>query len=205
MTNFKISGVLTDDLALNTPMGQKFRRHLPKVISETSDCLRASKDILAKDMLHLKAFKGDFLKPCPGTRNYICCGYQILNIATNCPLDCSYCILQSYFINQPGLRIHVNLEEKIESIMAEIDQHPQKIVRVGTGEFADSLALDPMAGWTGILMPHFPAEKTRSWNLRPKRTIFEVCWNRLIGIALSSAGLLTVRGFRKRKKRVPPP
>ena len=119
MANFKISGVLSDDHALNTPMGRKIRSHLPEGISETTDRMVTSKDIMAKDMLHLTAFKGDFLKPCPGTRNYICCGYQILNIATNCPLDCSYCILQSYFINQPGLRIHVNLEEKIESIMAD--------------------------------------------------------------------------------------
>ena len=43
-----------------------------------------------KETLYLQTYKGDFLKPCPGTREYICCGYQILNLAANCPLDCSY-------------------------------------------------------------------------------------------------------------------
>ncbi|MBN1626024.1 MAG: hypothetical protein JW944_05820, partial [Deltaproteobacteria bacterium] len=57
-----------------------------------------------KETIRLIDFKGEFLKPCPGTREYICCGYQILNVGTNCPMDCSYCILQSYF-NKPSLRV----------------------------------------------------------------------------------------------------
>ena len=32
---------------------------------------------MGKDTLQLLSFKGDFLKPCPGTQSYICCGYQI--------------------------------------------------------------------------------------------------------------------------------
>ena len=40
-----------------------------------------------KTSLRLISFPGEFLKPCPGTKGYICCGYQILNIGTNCPLD----------------------------------------------------------------------------------------------------------------------
>jgi spore photoproduct lyase len=55
-----------------------------------------------KTSLRLISFPGEFLKPCPGTKGYICCGYQILNIGTNCPFDCSYCILQAYF-NQPSI------------------------------------------------------------------------------------------------------
>ena len=71
---------------------------------------------MGKEILHLIKYKGDFLKPCPGTKDYICCGYQILNIGTNCPLDCSYCILQSY-VNRPHLRVFVNLEEELEKLI----------------------------------------------------------------------------------------
>src|SRR5512136_3469961 len=70
---------------------------------------------LDKETLRFVSFPGQLLKPCPGTREYLCCGYQILNIGTNCPLDCSYCILQAYF-NQPSLRVFVNLEEQLEAI-----------------------------------------------------------------------------------------
>ena len=34
--------------------------------------------------------RGTFFKPCPGTREYRCCDYQVLNIGMNCPMDCVY-------------------------------------------------------------------------------------------------------------------
>lgn len=103
-----------------------------------------------KGTLRLLSFPGELFKPCPGTKSYICCGYQILNVGTNCPLDCSYCILQAYF-NQPSLRVFVNLEEKLEEIGSLLDQNTGRIFRVGTGEFTDSLALDPYAEWSRFL------------------------------------------------------
>jgi len=103
-----------------------------------------------KGTLRLLSFPGEFLKPCPGTKSYICCGYQILNVGTNCPLDCSYCILQAYF-NQPSLRVFVNLEQKLEEIAILLDQDPKRIFRMGTGEFTDSLALDPYTEWSRFL------------------------------------------------------
>lgn len=109
---------------------------------------------LSKETLYLVRGKGRFLKPCPGTKRYICCGYQILNVATNCPLDCSYCILQAYF-NQPYLRVFVNLEEQIDQVLDYIEGEGSKLFRVGTGEFTDSLALDPVVRWTDLLLPRF--------------------------------------------------
>lgn len=110
---------------------------------------------LDKGTLRLLAFPGRLFKPCPGTREYLCCGYRILNIGTNCPLDCSYCILQAYF-NQPSLRVFVNLEQELEAIGQEIESSPGKLFRIGTGEFTDSLALDPIVKWTQVL-PSFVA------------------------------------------------
>lgn len=109
-----------------------------------------------KQTLRLVSFPGQMLKPCPGTRDYLCCGYQILNIGTNCPLDCSYCILQAYF-NQPSLRVFVNVEQQFEELGEALRNSGKKVIRIGTGEFTDSLALDPIVRWTRIL-PAF-AEK----------------------------------------------
>jgi len=109
-----------------------------------------------KETVRFLTFPGGFLKPCPGTREYLCCGYQILNIGTNCPLDCSYCVLQAYF-NQPGLRIFVNLEERLEAIGEAILNSGRKVIRIGTGEFTDSLALDPIVKWTQVL-PRFVSQ-----------------------------------------------
>ncbi len=117
-------------------------------------------------------FKGDILKPCPGTRGYICCGYQILNIGTNCPLDCSYCILQAYF-KEDRLKVFSNLEERIGEVVREIEGHPEKIYRIGTGEFTDSLALDPLTGWTSILLPIFSVRKNAVLELKTKSVCIE--------------------------------
>ena len=87
--------------------------------------------------------RGRFLKPCPATRAYRCCGYQVLNIGMNCPMDCVYCILQAY-LNNPWLSFFVNIED----LFAELDQvyaaFPDQFFRIGTGEFTDSLALDSL-------------------------------------------------------------
>ncbi|MFZ7112668.1 MAG: radical SAM protein [Desulfatiglandales bacterium] len=120
-----------------------------------------------KNSLRLLDFPGEMLKACPGTTNYICCGYQILHVGTNCPLDCSYCILQAYF-NQPSLRIFVNLEDKIKSILNVIDNDPNHIFRIGTGEFMDSLALDPIVDWVNLLLPSFSTRKNAVLELKTK-------------------------------------
>lgn len=122
---------------------------------------------LGKTTLHLQAHKGEILKPCPGTREYICCGYQILHMAANCPLDCSYCILQSYF-NQPNLRVFVNLKERLEEVFRKIDSEPNRIFRIGTGEFTDSLALDPIFQWSKLLVPGFSSRSNVVLELKTK-------------------------------------
>lgn len=63
-----------------------------QTIAQTPDPIAAGKEYLL-----LTQNKGAFIKKCPGTKDYICCGYQILHIGTFCTMDCSYCILQAYF------------------------------------------------------------------------------------------------------------
>jgi spore photoproduct lyase len=127
---------------------------------------------MGKDTLQVLEYSGEFLKPCPGTTHHICCGYQILNVAANCPLDCSYCILQSYF-NEPNLRIFANLEERIQEVFRTIKENPDKIFRIGTGEFTDSLALDPLIGWTDMLIPPFSKSKNAILELKTKTVHIE--------------------------------
>ena len=111
-----------------------------------------------KTTLRLIHFKGEFIKPCPGTKGYICCGYMILHAGSNCPLDCSYCILQTYF-NQPSLRVFVNLQDELNRVGYIIDSHPDRIFRIGTGEFTDSLALDNITDWSKTLSGFIEGKK----------------------------------------------
>jgi spore photoproduct lyase len=128
-------------------------RGIPVEPGEERSLKGNSKDMdMEKGVLRLLAYPGELLKPCPGTNGYICCGYQILNTGTNCPMDCSYCVLQAY-VNQPSLRVYVNVEERLQEIGRIIDGQPQKVFRIGTGEFADSLALDSALEWSRVLVP----------------------------------------------------
>lgn len=113
--------------------------------------------------------KGSILKPCPGTRGYICCGYRILNVGTNCPLDCSYCILQAY-LKEHDLKIFSNIEERLGEVADVIDSSPQEIFRIGTGEFTDSLALEPIARFSSRLLPFFSERKNAVLELKTKTT-----------------------------------
>ena len=101
-----------------------------------------------KKRLFILHYAGRFFRPCPGTTAYICCGYRIFHFGEGCPLDCSYCILQAY-LNRPGLKLWANLLEdgfpELREALASARSFG-RILRIGTGEFADSLALEPYCG-----------------------------------------------------------
>ncbi|MBW1689725.1 MAG: DNA photolyase [Deltaproteobacteria bacterium] len=176
MHQFKIRRILLEREAGEDSIAQRIRTRLPDVpiTPVAPDDLALDRDIeeLDKQSLRMVHFSGEFLKPCPGTPRYICCGYQILHVGINCPMDCSYCFLQSY-LNQPSLRIFSNLANKLDAIGAIIDSHPGRIFRIGTGEFTDSLALDYLIGWTDTLLPFFSSKRNCILELKTKTTCIE--------------------------------
>ncbi len=121
----------------------------------------------AKQMLYLTENKGAFIKKCPGTKFYTCCDYTILNIATFCNMDCSYCILQTYF-HPPVLQFFVNqkrLFSEIDSVVAE-----KKITRIGTGEFTDSLIWEKITGISKGMVTVFAKQNHAVLELKTKTT-----------------------------------
>jgi spore photoproduct lyase len=123
-----------------------------------------------KTELFLTYNRGAFIKNCPGTRSYTCCGYQILHIGTFCNMDCTYCILQSYF-HPPVLQYFVNhndLFKELEEIFAE-----KKIRRLGTGEFTDSLIWEMWTDLSKRLVPAFAAQKSAVLELKTKTTAID--------------------------------
>ena len=112
---------------------------------------------LAKKHLYLTAQKGRFVRDCPGasSRNAegrLCCGYVIVDTVSNCNYDCTYCYLQSY-VNTPYLTVYANVERLFEEIEAFLHARPHQLVRMGSGEFSDSLSLDPLTGFRACWCP----------------------------------------------------
>jgi len=119
----------------------------------------------AKSILYLTQNKGAFIKKCPGTRDYICCGYQILHIGTFCTMDCSYCILQTYY-HPPVLRHYVNYQPMIKELHSLFSL--PAITRIGTGEFTDSLIWEKWTDLTSFLIPEFAKQDRAVLELKTK-------------------------------------
>ena len=126
----------------------------------------------AQDTLLLCKNRGRFFEPCPGTKNYLCCGYSILNFAANCPLNCSYCILQSY-LNNPFMVVYTNTGEMLKELDDVLDHHPERFYRVGTGEFTDSLVLDHLTSLSTMIVPRFAGRENAILELKTKTDIIE--------------------------------
>jgi spore photoproduct lyase len=125
----------------------------------------------AKTTLLLAVQKGPFWRPCPGTKGYICCGYQVLQAALNCPFDCTYCILQGY-VNLPAVTVFVNVEDLKAELQARWAEAPERVWRLGSGEFGDSLALDDLTGLHEQLLPLFAHQPNALLEIKSK-------WHRL--------------------------
>jgi spore photoproduct lyase len=111
--------------------------------------------------------RGRFLKPCPATREYRCCDYQVLNVGMNCPMDCVYCILQAY-LNNPWLSFFVNTDDLLAELAAAFAENPATFRRIGTGEFTDSMALDRLTGLSRILIEFFKDRPNAVLELKSK-------------------------------------
>jgi len=122
-----------------------------------------------KRALVLQRHRGSFLRHCPaGTSGLVCCNYLVVNLASNCPMDCSYCFLQDYLADTPALAAYTNVDEALSEVDTVIRAHPERQFRIGTGELSDSLALDPLTGLSELLVPFFAARRNAVLELKTK-------------------------------------
>lgn len=121
----------------------------------------------AKETLYITKNRGSFIKECPGTSYYTCCGYKILHIGTFCGMDCSYCILQSYF-HPPVMQFFVNHADLITETKTLFKK--KTVARIGTGEFTDSMIWERWTDLSTILVPEFSKQSRAVLELKTKTT-----------------------------------
>ena len=177
MEHFLPDIIYIDDSAYLYPKTWEIVEKLPRVpIRRVRDKVEALATLqhtsdpiaLGKSILFLTTQKGRFFKKCPGTTGLICCNYYVINFATNCHLDCSYCILQGYYDNNPFITFFVNVEDVLHELESVFAEHPQWMYRVGTGEFTDSLALDEMTNFSRMIVPFFAVQQNATLELKTK-------------------------------------
>jgi spore photoproduct lyase len=125
-----------------------------------------------KQVLLIRPFQGRLVKNCPGTMGHICCGYQVINVMTNCPMDCSYCILQGY-LNNPCVTLYPEFAKIFCEIKELLERHPRRIFRFGTGELGDSLILDSIVGFAHEAITFFAAQNNAVLELKTKSAAIE--------------------------------
>ena len=131
----------------------------------------------SKQSLILARHKGNFFKPCPGRQakkglKGVCCNYFVINYASNCHMECSYCYLQSY-LNFPYMTIYANEADLTAELATAFARSPHDFFRIGTGELADSLALDSLTGYSRVLVEFFARQSNAVLELKTKSNCVE--------------------------------
>ncbi len=96
----------------------------------------------------------DFFQECPCSAGASSCGYHIMNAGFGCGYDCEYCFLQGY-TNAPGILFPGNLDE----FFSRFRDYYRPGMRLGTGQFTDSLMFDHITRFSSELVGffrHFP-------------------------------------------------
>ncbi|MFC2169481.1 radical SAM protein [Acidobacteriota bacterium] len=148
---------------VGSPLTKRILRNASQVpveiIERANDVIEAmklSKDVIGegKKYLLITKQKGEFVKPCPCTPQYIGCNYSIINLDINCPLECSYCILQLY-LNNPLITVYANIQDLWKQLDAFLFSNRDRSIRIGTGELGDSLAFDHITENSRALISYF--------------------------------------------------
>jgi len=176
---FDLDSVFIEDGCARSPLATRVLRALPPTIPVThvADAREISRrDSAAADpfgagkrRLVIANRKTPFLMPCPaGSSKFACCGYLVLTLASNCPMDCSYCFLQEYLADNPAFQVYANYADSFDELDRLCANARGRSFRVGTGELADSLAFDSLTCVNHDLIEFFAARENLTLELKTK-------------------------------------
>lgn len=182
MRNYTPTEVIVEASSEQSPIYRNLKRAFPQVPFTLVEDARAvgrspsgRNDLFGegKRKLLLARHRGEFLKKCPGSEGQVCCNYFVINFASNCPMDCSYCYLQEYLADNPALKVFSNVDDLLREADELFSRQRKFFFRIGTGEIADSLALDPYIGFCAEVVPFFAEQPNVLLELKTKSDCVE--------------------------------
>jgi spore photoproduct lyase len=147
--------------------------------------------------------KGGVVRNCPGTQNHLCCGYKTIDLVEGCVMSCSYCILRGY-LNRPGVRINTETDRIITEIDNVINGEACHILRFGTGELSDSLAVDRRARVNAPIVEYFGARRKALLELKSKWASIDHLRGSLNPYTIVSFSLAPQTSIDREEKRTSP-
>lgn len=172
MKRWEPTAVWIERSEADSPLARRVCERLPHVPTQIADDLQTAEPIdfaTGKQRLVVQRHRGSFLQHCPaGTAGLVCCNYLVMNFGSNCPFDCSYCFLQEYLANNPATKAFTNAGDALSEVDSVLKAHPTRTFRIGTGELADSLALDHLTDLSHELVPFFAERPNALLELKTK-------------------------------------
>lgn len=147
----KIQKILVEKSVENAPLTQEIISRHRGVTVETIDKAKLSKSGNRTSELLIARQKGSFIKKCPGTPKHLCCDYYVLNLGIGCFYDCSYCFLHHY-MNSPFV-VYANIDDLINEVKTFCAEKAGKVIRMGSGEFIDSVGFNEIVDLNKIIVP----------------------------------------------------
>lgn len=160
------SRLYVEDEFKGQPLAQRLAQGLePTLIASAGP---ADYPCFGRGEVLLTRHRGAFVKPCPATLNYNCCGLQIFHFALGCTLGCRYCILSAY-LGTEALVFFGNVGEGLDELRGLLSLEPgSRPKRFCTGEFTDSLLLDRRSGLAVELIKVFAENDSAVLELKTK-------------------------------------
>jgi spore photoproduct lyase len=165
MIPYRPERILIQEQCRRDPVTKEILERLPDVETRTIQGMDTGP--CSRNTLVLMRYPGKFLKQCQGSGAEICCNYFVVSYAWNCHIECTYCVLQSY-LNSEALLVCTNIEELMAEVQETLARFPRQTFRIGTGELADSLALDHITGYSRRIIPFFASLQNGILELKTK-------------------------------------
>ena len=114
----------------------------------------------------IKRVKRPVVRPCPCAVGCISCNYIVVSHILGCPYNCSYCFLHTFY-GKDEIVVYDNEDDVIAQVTNYMKAANEPL-RIGTGEYSDSLALDRITGLSKKLIGLFAAQDRHLLELKTK-------------------------------------
>jgi spore photoproduct lyase len=119
-----------------------------------------------KKIKYINKVKRPLVGPCPCAIGHVSCNYIVISHILGCPYDCSYCFLHTFY-GRDEVVIYDNDEELLNQVWQYM-QSAEQPLRIGTGQYSDSLALDQETGMSRKLIELFSRQEKHLLELKTK-------------------------------------